>query len=217
MPVRCRRDAVRMFLKSLLCTLVLTGCSSSLAFAIPYGHSRPADHESTKITVPRAPPRVILVGDPSSIERPPPNEIVLTLPQDDDGSIRKPSTVNELVEILSLALPAEHRRGLAWHFGFAARGSAPRLNRQQLRLGDLDWFLTRLFDLGNESTPLGREIACLSSGEGSLAPIHALIVRREIRSPGYSRRKDVPKDMNVHAALATAERLTFVCGQGINR
>lgn len=150
-------------------------------------------------------------GGPSPAPR---SRLALRLPAARDGTLIKPADLNSLVETLREALPPEYRRRLVAYFGFSRRGETT-LRPGDLRLVDIASLLFDLFDLGNRSTLLGRQISCVSSGERDLTPVFALVVHREMMlDESYTRRDDLPRDTTVRAALTLANRLAFVCREG---
>lgn len=145
----------------------------------------------------------------------PTSRLTLRVPVTIDGSAVKPANLDSLVGTLWEALSPEYRERLAAHFGFSKRAPAERRS-SNLRLVDLSSFLFDLYDLEDRSTLLGRQIACVSSGERDLTPVFALVTERELLlNDGYTRRNDVPRDVTIHSALSLAARLAFVCREGM--
>lgn len=170
------------------------------------------------VEVPLAPPPVTIVTDGDdrirkrhSVQKPT-AELTIRLPVDQRGDFIRPLNARKMVKVLHSALQDEYKFRLMCAFGFEHRKpcSQIRSRRYDLRLGDLYHFLAQVWSL-NDSGTLAREVACMSTGEGSFLPVIALVVQRELQARPYRRRRDVPQDMHINAAMAVSERLLSLC------
>ena len=190
------------------------GLLTSLAAAIALGVGDSSE-EWRKIKVPVAPPMIVIEGLPKPPQQEPERQIVFRRKVAADGGEIRPANLNELVEMIRVGLPPDYLRDLAASFGFAERTGNQSRTTKDLRLYDLDSFLTYQFSLYDERTPLGRQVRCMSPGEGSLLPLRALVVRREI-ADAYRPRRELPQDVNPYAVFAVAEKLAYVCGRHVS-
>lgn len=197
---------------------MLHGLLVSLALsAIVNGNPRAAVPRTIEMPVPTTRSSLTIQGNIG--ERPARPEAVepgltLSIPVDARGRPMRPADAPQMVELLWRALPADYRRYLAYIYGYARPGAPGNQAGLEARAGDLDRFLFDLWDLSSTRTRLGRELRCISPGEGDLTPIMVLVAERETLTSGYQRRADIPEDFHLEAQKVVARRLLFACSNG---
>jgi hypothetical protein len=187
--------------------------ASLVAGMIFAGPTAAQNERRVQVVVPAA-EFLIISGEDDPTERRPArrarNPLILSLPVDSTGSVRRPETVENLIETLRTALPLEYKRRLLMRFGFERGRAAPKVG--DLRLVDLSRYLFEVFDLGDTDRQLGRDIACLSPGGYDLTPIFVTLVARELEADNRNRRRrDVPRDLDTRSIFAVSDRLLFSC------
>ena len=147
-------------------------------------------------------------------EEPTPSGLSIQLELGPDGTYRRPRNVEEMVEVLYDNLPPEFIEDLSYELGFVPAGRGLRRVNTLSKQVALSAFLYKIWGLGDLNTNLGRQINCMSPGEGSISPLYyAVVAKKYFKNRYYEERPDLPSGFDSLEPLRHAMLLVRACSK----